>query len=407
MSTIELKRSVTTPVKIINYLYFAIGFLLIERFLFKGDGDTAYFVSLLIVSVILLIAYKWPAKPYIIFFGFLVLVFGKIYYGFSMDPIVGSDEIRYHAQMLAQINDFNGYLDYVKDKLTLNYSIYPSFGMFFMPFYYLFGSDNRMIIVIFNTVMLVSLAQFAFKANRSIIEEYSEINSKDKNLYTALIVFGVLASPSFMYWSSTFAKDITNICISFAALYLLIKKKYFWFIVVMFVATIFRPYTIVFTLGYYFIYKRSMKMMVLSVIGAIALVFYKTGITGLINTVFSAAYLVVAPFPFNYDNWVNYRLSSLESLLSIILTVVAILLFLSRKETRKFLMLCALCLYLYACVVTAVGHVALGNAGMNYGLGMVGDNMTRKKLPIIVLLYMVFSYCLTYMEGNRKAKSKA
>lgn len=67
MSTIELKRSVTTPVKIINYLYFAIGFLLIERFLFKGDGDTAYFVSLLIVSVILLIAYKWPAKPYIIF----------------------------------------------------------------------------------------------------------------------------------------------------------------------------------------------------------------------------------------------------------------------------------------------------------------------------------------------------
>lgn len=161
-----------------------------------------------------------------------------------------------------------------------------------------------------------------------------------------------------------------------------------------------RPYSIAIIVIYYMVYKGSRKLMWLSIIASVAVVAYYVGVTGVINIFNTMAYLIAAPNPFSLDNWDRFFLLEAEILLILGTFALSLYVFINDKESRKFYLLALGALFIYSCVMTLLGFGVIDSRDQAYGLGSVGDDISRKKLPIIVLYYTVISYTLMKLRSK-------
>src|SRR5690625_5779224 len=134
-----------------------------------------------------------------------------------------------------------------------------------------------------------------------------------------------------------------------------------------------------------------MKLAVLGLLGCSAVVAPHAGSTVLINTVFSSISLLISPNPFDLGKWRLYGLRTFETLMVSIGAFLTGIIFIVNKESRKMISIFLIVLFSYACIMSTVGFSWHDQRGWDYGIGTIGDNVARKKLHIIGMIYLMIT----------------
>lgn len=112
----------------------------------------------------------------------------------------------------------------------------------------------------------------------------------------------------------------------------------------------------------------------------------------------------MTPNPFEKQNWVNLPLLTVESLFLGILFGLSVLTFLIKKSTRRFFFLVFLGVSVYACALTVVGQFTLEARSLDYGLFSAGDNILRKKIPMLPMFFIAISFLFSYKQTKPEHK---
>ncbi|BBI32093.1 hypothetical protein [Cohnella abietis] len=397
----EVKRDVRRRLLIIIYtvLIFAASGLL-----FQWDTETGIilFFAMLIPLVGLM---RWPNSPKLLFIGFVVMVIGKLVYVQTLNPLRGPDEKHYYEQVVA-FADLGSFFNFAWEHIVTNWSnasAYPVYGMLYMPFFKGMQIDHPLTIVVFNTLIFLVVVQQTYQLCRDHFNY--PLPELTDNKFRSWIIFGLLISPSFMFMSSLFAKDVTCALLGMYGALLLIRKKYIWFIIVLLYATGLRDYAFVYTVGIYLLYKGHLKTAFTFTVGAAGIVFLFTGFSGVINAGLLTLFLFLSPNPFNPANWdpvMMYRTA--EALFMSLSIAGAVMVYINAPETRKFYKIVLFVLFTYACTLILVGYVTIVTRELDYGVGTIGDNMVRKKLPILPLLYVFSAYTMVWLGKLTRPK---
>ncbi|GGF98554.1 hypothetical protein [Paenibacillus abyssi] len=352
------------------------------------------FFGLLIPFFFLL---RWPHTPGPLLIGLLALLTGKLAYAVTTDPLAGPDEINYFEQVSSfeRLSDFMPYaLQHISGEWA-NMSAYPIFGLLYMPFFKWIEVQEPLPIIAFNALLFVLIVNQTYRLNESYLTYPTP--GENRSGFHSMVILGLLLSPSFMLMTSIFAKDVTCVLLGVYAAGLLLRRKYIWFVIVMVYATGLRDYAIVYTLGFYFFYAQRFRSAVAVMLGAMAILAVQVGPTGLINSVLLTIFLFVSPNPVNPGNWDSeVFLRTLEAVWMLVILGLSAIVFMKYKETRKFYILAFILLYTYACTLVLVGYVTVTGRELEYGVGTIGDNMVRKKLPVLPLLYIMQGYTLVW-----------
>lgn len=383
------------------FVYFML-FVLLGRVLLNLDESTALVLMIVGIFPVIVVINEMTERKinaFALLIAGLIMVVGKILYTILLDPLTTLDATRYYAQVILYQNNFAQFFDFFWEEFTTNHvmsSAYPSFGIIYIPFYILFNTDNAFLIVILNTISLILIAYFSYLITKKNF--WQVVNNNE--LFLSLIFAGVLISPTLMFWSSTFSKDVFSILIAIIALYFLLNKRYILFFIFLVYATMLRPYSIAIILIYFAFYKGTTKVMWAGILGSLAIVAYNVGLTGVINTFNTMVYLIASPNPLSLENWNRFFLLEIEIILILIMLALSIYVFVNKKESRKFYLLALSALFIYSCVMTMVGFGVIDSRDEIYSLGSVGDDISRKKLPIIVLYYTVISYTIVNLKSK-------
>ncbi|MGG4033249.1 hypothetical protein ABEV74_06000 [Paenibacillus cisolokensis] len=373
----------------------------------EGLGMTAFF-ALLIPFFFLL---RWPHTPGALFTGLCVLMLGKLVYAMTTDPLAGPDEIHYYEQVV-EFERLGDFLPYAWEHIVTqwhNISAYPMFGLLYMPFFKWMEIEGPLPIILLNTVLLILTVNQTYRLNANYFRyalpgrrtggiggDAGETGEPSLRFH-AIVIFGLLVSPSLMYMSSLFAKDVTCVLLGVYGAALLLRKKYVWFVVVLLYATGLRDYAIVYTVCFWLLYTQRFRTAIAVMMAALGILVVQIGPTALVNTAMLTVFLFVSPNPANLANWSpELLLRTLEAVWMSIWVGVSALLFMRYRETRKFYAIAFVLLFIYAATLVLVGYVTITGRELEYGVGTIGDNMVRKKLPILPLVYTMNAYTLLW-----------
>lgn len=376
--------------------------IILSRSLLNTEGNISHLIVIGMLIAVSIVAFflKWTYPSRAIIVGLMVMFVGKVYYLYTLYPVIGPDGVRYYAQISSY--DMSSFLSFFWESLRNDHilmSAYPAFGIAYLPFYYLFNTDNVYLIVVLNTISLVGIVFVGYR----ITEKYFYDRLKNNKTLLTMIAIGVLCSPSYMYWTSTFSKDVFSLFIAFLALYALLEKRFLLFLLLTAYATMLRPYSIAIIAIYFILYKGYFKLSLLMLLGSLGIVWYSTGFVGVTNALYSTLYLVLAPFPLNLENWSLYFLPVAEVMLFSAFLLVSLYVFINNKKTRKFYMIALIGLVIYACVMALIGNAHITSRNLDYGFGTIGDNITRKKLPLIFMFYTVIAYTVVNLPRRKRS----
>lgn len=379
-------------------LIYALLLSLMARWVFAMDAT----IALVLYGALLLPLFamlRWPNAPVLLFSGFAFMLVGKIVYAATVDPLAGPDEIHYFEQVTTfeRLSDFLPYaMEHFRTQ-WMSMSAYPVYGLMYMPFYKWLELDNPLAIVLLNTVLLILIVNATYRLNESRFKYELPIAEKSTKPFHVIVAVGLLVSPSLMYMSSLFAKDIACVLLGLYCTMLMLRKRWLLFIVLMIYATGLRDYAIVYTLCFYFLYTQRIRAAAGLLAGAGLLIMWQIGPLGIINAGMLTVFLFISPNPSNLSNWdTHLLLRTLEATFMAIILAMSIFQFYKYKETRKFYMMAAILLFTYACSLVLVGYVTITGRELDYGVGTIGDNMVRKKLPVIPLIYTISAYTIIW-----------
>lgn len=382
---------------------FTLFFIIFFSLMLFGLSDSGILVGLLLLFILsFFLPFKGYKFPIVLSVGIFTIV--KFINYFNFNPITGPDSKRYFEQTITYQN-LNQFMDFVS--FQFNYygffgmSSYVDFGFLYLPFYWVFNLSDVNGIMVFN-FMLVLLTAIMF----SIII-YSNFKNKISNdklmIFTTLVIMMFFLSPTFNYWSSTFLKDIASIFTAVLSFYLFDKKRYILFILAIIYATMMRPYAIAIFFIYWLITRQKLKIGLIGSVFSLMIVFLISGVTGTINVVPTMARTLINPAFTNILNWQQFTFPTIEGFIVTLFIMIAILNFLFNKSTRKFYVAFALSLFIYACVLTVVGHAAILASDLDYEIFSAGDDFFRKKLPFVPVTFIMIAY--TFVTVFVKSKT--
>ncbi|MFC5401547.1 hypothetical protein [Cohnella soli] len=381
---------------LLTAIYLIVG-LVVSGYVLRWDANAGivWFLAMLVPLLGLL---RWPNTPKLLLFGFAAMVIGKLIYAMSLDPLRGPDEKHYYEQVVA-FQDLGSFMNFAWDNISANWanaSAYPVYGLLYMPFFKLMQLEDPLVIVAFNCVLLLAVIQQTYR----LCSDYFQYPLPDRTdtAFRGWIVFGLFVSPSFMFMSSLFAKDVACALLGIFGAILLLRRKYVWFVIVILYATGLRDYAFVYTVGIYLLFKGHLKTALAMTAGSIGIVFLFTGVSGVVNSAMLTMYLFISPNPINFGNWQSETMArTAEALLMCLSLLGAAVVYVKAPQTRRFYGICLLVLFTYACTLVLVGYVTIVTRELDYGVGTIGDNMVRKKLPILPLLYVFSVYTMTWL----------
>lgn len=386
-----------------QYLYISFimffSLILIAIASFLTLNETYGVIFSLFLLILLSVFLKWNIDSRSLLLGLFVFLFFKIYGLYFIDPITGPDSVRYFGlvERFSDLTSFYNFAFYEIRTLGLfNISSITFYGLFYMPYYKLFSLTNPTSIAIFNSIMVVFIV---FLWNKIFISfENDQLSSKIKPVFLNIMTALILLSPSMGYWSSVFLKDIFSLFLGVLSFYLFTKKRYILFIISLIFAIAIRPYAAGFIFMFWAFYKLKNKWAFIALIFAFVYVIYKSGLTGLFNTIPMAARILFVPNPLSLYNWDNFFLQTLEAFVILIGLIIVIISFFRNKNTRKVYLSFFLTLLIYACILTLVGQAAILHRDLDYGLFSAGDDMFRKKLPFVMIIYTTIAYALSTIK---------
>ncbi|UVI27905.1 hypothetical protein [Paenibacillus spongiae] len=374
--------------------------MLMAKLLFPLDeqiGMVMFFAMLIPFFFFLL---RWPNTPGALYGGIFAMLAGKLIYAVTTNPVTGPDEIHYFEQVstFQKLSDFMPYaLDHVVTQWA-NMSAYPIFGMLYMPLFKWLELEDPLAIIMLNSLLLILVVNQTYRLN-ALHFKYAlpDVRDEQSPRFHGVVIFGLLVSPSFMLLSSVFAKDVACALLGLYGAGLLIRRKYVLFLLVLAYSTGLRDYSIIYTFGIYFLYTQKMRTSITVMIAAMGLLVMQIGPLGLMNASLLTVFLFISPNPVNLNNWNSeIAMRTLEALWMSFILGVSVLNFLRFKASRRFYILAFTVLFTYACTLVLVGYVTVTGREMEYGLGTVGDNMVRKKLPVLPILYVLSAYTLVW-----------
>lgn len=398
-----MKLDYTASRSSVRHMLLLVYFILLPitgRWMFEWDERLALvaFFALLLPMFALL---RWPHAPLALMTGFILMLVGKLVYAVTTDPLAGPDEVHYYEQVTG-FERLSQFLPYAMEHFQtqwMNISAYPVFGLLYMPFYKWLQLDDPLAIIWLNTVLLMLTANSAYRLN----DRYFAYTMPEggREAFDRALIFTLLASPSLMYMSSLFAKDVTCVLLGLYGASLMLRRKWLLFIVIIAYATGLRDYAIVYTLCFYLLYTRRLKAAIGVTAAACAIIVLQIGPLGLLNAGMLTVFLFISPNPINPGNWEPaLMLRTAEALLMTLVLVASVYQYARRKETRPFYNIAFILLFTYACALVLVGYVTIMGRSLEYGLGTIGDNMVRKKLPVIPLIYTICAYTFAWSGGT-------
>ncbi|MFC4775859.1 hypothetical protein ACFO9Q_03580 [Paenibacillus sp. GCM10023252] len=379
-------------------LVYALILPLTARWVFALDERLAlviYFALLLPLFFL----FRWPNAPGMLMAGFLTMLIGKLSYAVTVNPLNGPDETHYYEQVVS-FERLSQFLPYAMEHFQTqwaNISAYPVFGMLYMPFYKWLEIEDPLAITLLNTVLLILVVNRTYRLNEKYFGYTLPDSDKSRHLFYVVAVFGLLVSPCMMFMSSLFAKDVFCVLLGLYGATLLLERRWILFLLVLAYSTGLRDYALVYTFGFYFLYAGKLKTSI-GVLGAAALlIVWQIGPLGMINAGMLSVFLFMSPNPMNPGNWEpKTLLRTIEAVYMTVVLMLSVYQFVKYKETRRFYLIAAIMLFTYACALVLVGYVTVTGRDLEYGVGTIGDNMVRKKLPVIPLLYTISAYTLVW-----------
>ncbi|SFE85390.1 hypothetical protein SAMN05216378_4336 [Paenibacillus catalpae] len=392
----QVDRLVDT--KRIMLVGYSVLLVLTARWAFAADER----LSLILYCGLLLpffVLMRWPNAPVLLMASFTATLAGKAIYAATVNPLAGPDEIHYYEQVTT-FEKLSQFMPYAIEQIQsgwMNISAYPVFGLMYMPFYKWLELDDPLAIILFNTVLLILIVNSSYRLNDSRFAYALPDPDNSRQPFMIISVIGLMLSPSLMYMSSLFAKDITCVWLGLLGALLLLQKRWLLFLIVILYATGLRDYAVIYTLCFYFLYTQRIRTAVCVMLAAAGLLFMQIGPLGIINAVMLSIFLFISPNPMNFSNWEpELLLRTLEAVFMGIVLMISVYQAIVYKETRKFYLMAALLIFTYACALVLVGYVTITGRELDYGVGTIGDNMVRKKLPVLPLLYTIAAYAMVW-----------
>lgn len=366
-----------------------------------NTNEKFFILIILFALYVVALLIPWETQFNFLFLGLTFFFSYKIYFLFNMNPIEPLDSIRYFEQvdLFTSLKSFALYaFSEIQTFGILNVSSYTIFGSIYLPFYYLFGSESPHFIAVLNSGLILTsiflwkkLADYYIKDIPGVINKY--------------VVILLLFSPSISYWSSMFLKDITSVATVIISLYLFHKKKYFGFLIIFVIAIALRPYAIAVLFCYYIVFKRKKILGIAGAIGSLIVVWLQTGFTGFFNAFLNIRYILFSPNPFDAKNFTQLTLPTLESLLILLCVMATIYSFIVSKKSRALIICAGLSIFIYSCVLTLVGSVAIEETE-SYGLFTAGDDFFRKRTPMLFIIYLIAAYSIIQIKYNSRLSIK-
>lgn len=143
-----------------------------------------------------------------------------------------------------------------------------------------------------------------------------------------------------------------------------------------------------------------MYLLMLAAAGAIAVVFVATGfrVEAVVNVGLVGGFFFMSPNPLNPDNWIGHLAPlAFEGSILAGLAALSLPIMLFSQRNRSLYLRIFLAILIYAAVLVLVGYVHARAHGVSYSVGTAGDNMLRKKLPLVPILYFHAAFTLRVM----------
>lgn len=340
---------------------------------------------------LLIIFMEFPNNSKII--SIIIFIAGLSISSYLYYPIASPDAIQYYRI----VNQFDRLIDFLSYWFeNMNSDPYVKFSIFYLPFYFFFHFKDEYFISVFNAFIDIFIVYLIYKITKNNFDY--KLNSK--STFLTILVIGLFSSGNMIYHSTVFLKDVNVTFWCLLSLTLLLRKKYLLFIISLIISTYARIYSVVVIFCYYVIFKKKYKLAIIGLVCSLVFVFLNTGVTGLVNLNISVASLLISPHPFKINNWQLFGHRTLESLVIFLGLLLSLIVFLTQKESRKFYVLFLMSVYIYASIMVVAGSLWQSDLGIDYSVGIIGEDVARKKLPLIGLIYILFSYSLSMFLGK-------
>ncbi|MGM0520089.1 MAG: hypothetical protein ACQERD_10645 [Campylobacterota bacterium] len=253
--------------------------------------------------------------------------------------------------------------------------------------------------------------QYLYLANSWIGALKTKSTWLDKKAFFRFLVL----SPSVLYWSSTFSKDILSLSFAVLAATFLYRRSYFFGLLFIGLGLLIRPYSIATVVAIYLflnnehIVNRYKKYVVTVYIFVYALF---TSWIVLLNTVMLFVFVFASPVVYKLQNWElivigkwNYSpfLFTIEGMFSSVILMLFLLFSVINKSFRFF---SKEFIFPFVLLSTALGAMGYYTSFESYGLGTLGDNMVRKKLIFWPLISVVFAMVSTHILNKLNKKKR-
>lgn len=377
------------------------------RVLLRLDEFVGIAVTLILLTASFTFCNIKIVGNWLVLFAFFYTI--GVFYFLALTPtLAGPDEINYYDSLLL-IDDISLYLKkeisyfMTTDLLALRDSRI-TFPLIYVPIFGFLNVELPEAIAIIN-VAFYFLAILIFI---QLLNNYSPARISKKTCMLAGML--MLLSPSAMYWSSVFSKDIISMSLCMLGAYFVIKRSYLFACLLIIMATALRPYAIAIT-GIYvlFLHKRMIYLLVSAAMGLALVLLVTHSVKVLMNVPIVSGYILLSPNPLNENNfslslvdtgtWVFAPLPlTLEGLFLGGVLVLGLVEIIRTGRIGEWHARCALAIFVYAGVLVLVGHRNIHLQGFDYELGMAGDNIVRKKLAMLPILAVWAGYTLSRIK---------
>lgn len=339
--------------------------------------NTHFYLFILFIPIFFVFYFiNWSISKVTLFFVLTAFFISQVTLTLNVDPLVSNDSINYYeqTQLFTNLSDF---LKYAKQ--NWGESSYIMFGLLYMPFYFFINIDSPQFIIILNSILSPLMVYIWF----NLINKHHKKRQQSNHL---VVVF-LLLSPALWYFSSVLLKDVTNTFFIILSVSLFFNKKYLLSFLFLLYSYTFRPYAIIIALLYFVFIKQNQFLAISGVLFSLTYVYFVTGITGFVNSFTNLFYILFSPNPLEFTNYTIKLLPTVEAVIMIIGVLYILSNLILKKSNRKLIFITLALLIVYSCVLTLVGHYNIIGKNLEYSLFAAGDDFSRKRLPMIFLIY--------------------
>ncbi|QUO47723.1 hypothetical protein [Halorubrum ruber] len=363
-------------------------------------GFSIYFV----VGITLLYSHTSSVK--LVIFTFVYLLGTLLNTLYDSTPIVSPDAVRYFRRVS---EDFPNLISYFYHLVRLTSdsiievnnvfftpsSVYDTFPILYLPIYKSFELGSPLFILVLNTILWISTAFMMRDMTNKYLSRHIQASGD-------IVFYLLMISPTAMYYSSSFLKDITAVFLVVLSLRLYLEKRYLLFVVVIVFSTTIRLYSFAITGIYFGVLTWTPHILLIGIgISTIFMLWFTKEVLTIFNTILMVGYFFISPNPFELQNWMNIEATPriLEGLMNGVFLTISVILGLGKRTDLTSYFIISLGLIVYGLIMSTIGfNWTVNFLSEAYNLGTLGEHIIRKKLPVVPLIAIWISFTYTNLN---------